>query len=554
MKRVSVTKNRVRRQAAVGVSLFPFLAVLICTMGALILLLVIIARQARLQAAEETALKTNEIRDELQTTRQWAQLEIQEYKAARQKTEKELVDTRLALGHVEDHARRLRDQLAQLEATWTQLETEADGSQQRGQLEAELQRLKTRIAETERELAEALSKSAEHRGSYAVVPYQGPNETERRPIYIECLEDSVVLRPEGIVLNQNDFAGPLGPGNPLDVALRAKREYLLKQNEFTFGDLGEPYPLLLIRPGGIEAYYVARAALKSWASEFGYELIGQDWQLEYEPLDPTLAEQMAGAIRTARARQEMLIAAAPSIFNRGPQTRYVASAYHGGLVPDGGSAESEHSGYPFRQPFGRGTSGGAGRDTRGFDDGDEDRFGSGRATFAEGNSTSDAVASHPSGSREHDVDGQGAAEASGSSRRLSPDEDEAGIAYAGDQTASLADTRGGNWGLPNAANGSVPITSPIRIDCHPHRLILVPEKRLSRGKTIPLGPRTQDAIDEFVSAVWEYMELWGSAGNGMYWRPVLSVHVAPGAESRYHDLKTLLEGSGLGVEKSGRKK
>ena len=40
----------------------------------------------------------------------------------------------------------------------------------------------------------------------------------------------------------------------------------------------------------------------------------------------------------------------------------------------------------------------------------------------------------------------------------------------------------------------------------------------------------------------------GSAGRGIYWRPQLAVDVAPGAEGRYSDLKTLLADSGLDVK------
>jgi hypothetical protein len=104
--------------------------------------------------------------------------------------------------------------------------------------------------------------------------------------------------------------------------------------------------------------------------------------------------------------------------------------------------------------------------------------------------------------------------------------------------------------LPNAARGSVPITSPIRIDCYTDRLLLVPEKGLGQPKVIPLGPRTQDSVDALIADVWEYIERWGSAGNGMYWRPVLNVHVAPNAQARYSDLQTLLEGSGLEVKRN----
>ena len=84
----------------------------------------------------------------------------------------------------------------------------------------------------------------------------------RRPIYIECTGDAVVIQPEGISFTESDFDGPLGPGNPLAAAVRAAREYMLLQSRGMPG-AGEPYPLLLVRPTGIAAYEAAMAALQS---------------------------------------------------------------------------------------------------------------------------------------------------------------------------------------------------------------------------------------------------------------------------------------------------
>ena len=67
--------------------------------------------------------------------------------------------------------------------------------------------------------------------------------------------------------------------------------------------------------------------------------------------------------------------------------------------------------------------------------------------------------------------------------------------------------------------------------------------------TVPeIRHRSSKCPPELVSAVWDHMDTWGIAGRGMYWRPVLSIHVGPGAEGRYDDLKTLLQESGLKVE------
>lgn len=112
---------------------------------------------------------------------------------------------------------------------------------------------------------------------------------------------------------------------------------------------------------------------------------------------------------------------------------------------------------------------------------------------------------------------------------------------------NLASKRGANWALPDAAHGSVPITRPIRVECRPYQLIIVPEAGSTGGKTIAFGASTETSIQAFITAIWEHMETWGIAGRGMYWKPVLNVHVAPGAEERFADLQILLEGSGLKI-------
>ena len=118
------------------------------------------------------------------------------------------------------------------------------------------------------------------------------------------------------------------------------------------------------------------------------------------------------------------------------------------------------------------------------------------------------------------------------------------------QAEALAEKRGEDWALRNAARGSVGLTRPIRVECYADRLVVVSDRGPAGNKVIPLGPRTASSINPLISAVWEQMEAWGMAGRGMYWRPVLQVCVAPGAEQRrFADLSSLLEGSGLTVER-----
>lgn len=579
----------------------------------------------------------------------------------------------------------------------------------------------------------------------------------------------MVLQPEGIRFVEADFEGPMGPGNALAVALRATREYLLSKRDFDPQRDGEPYPLLLVRPDGIAAYYAARAALQSWATEFGYELIDADWKLAYQAADTQLAEIVRQVVASARVRQERLIAAAPAAYAKEPRETYRASSTRGGFVREGGSDNDEReergeSGFQPRPHSGRiggrrgswgdsgdeggstgsteaeqvaslyGNAGGGTPDTVGqagasvssgagaFTSGGggignasgqgttagaygagsgnagggvggganvssinagssnvgsgnlgSGYAGSGYAGSGQGNvlreatdgvagtngmrnigaGSSDMMGIASNGSRPAAA-GQGASngpklpenyntvdggQRTGDSGQQTANSGQGnsghGAAYSGQRTGdsgqgiaergsggpaklpegyivgqppseqpqgeqpsqatdqetmvkramplrpgewqpherpplnkppdekaeekktdrqakdkhqrSLAAKRGRDWGLPDAAGGSVPITRPIRIECRADQLVIVPEEGLSGGKTIPLGNRTSGSIEAFISAIWEHMETWGIAGRGMYWRPILNVYVAPGAEQRFADLQMLLEGSGVKI-------
>lgn len=548
MSRSSRAAIRRDGDAAGGFSLYPFLAVLICTMGTLILLLVIIARQAQKQAVEEQTAEAAAEQQAVEEERQSLLARIEELESARERANAAVAQWRLALGQIEDHAHALARQLARLEQRLQTLEAGSNGGQ-RQMLESELARVRSDIAEARDLLAEERERVGGQRPSYAVVPYEGPSGTRRRPIYIECRSDSVVIQPEGITFDDTDFDGPLGAGNPLDAALRATREYLLERGQFAAGK-DEPYPLFLVRPSGIGAYYVARKAIVSWASDFGYELIDDDWQMAFPLPDPNLAASVEQVVATARARQTRLAAAAPSHFRDGGGGggKYRVGA-NGGLVRI--DEQGGPGGYRPARP--------SGRFARELDEQRRD---------AASRETSVAKPAAPPegyvGSRPHDDPDAAAAPHDGAATpvlprpgewmpkprepsrndKTKPEEDSVTAA-----ARCLADERGRNWGLPSETRGSVPVTRPIRVDCHEDRLVLVREDG-SAGTEIRLGPRMENAIDEFVAAVWDEMEAWGIAGKGMYWRPILNVRVAPDADRRYEEFETLLRDSGLEVRRA----
>ncbi|MCA9171427.1 MAG: hypothetical protein KDB23_27345, partial [Planctomycetales bacterium] len=308
------------RSSGDEVTLFPFLAVLICTMGSLIVLLVVVVQQAKATAgrvAHERAVQQADVDAEVEAiSTQVEELEwrIQILNASRAETT-EAHERKLAeLAYLEDEIRQLRDrivraaeeadQVARLELSVDEDATDAS---------RELQMLREKIDYAREGLAQARANRANRQPSYALVPYEGASGTRRRPIYVECLSDRIVLQPEGIELLSEDFEEPLTDDNPLAASLRAQREYL---KDAAADDHETAYPLLVVRPDGAQSYAAARAAMQSWDTEFGYELIDADMKLAFPERDPALAKVVQSAVEESRLRRQMLRSIAPARFGR----------------------------------------------------------------------------------------------------------------------------------------------------------------------------------------------------------------------------------------------
>jgi hypothetical protein len=79
--------------------------------------------------------------------------------------------------------------------------------------------------------------------------------------------------------------------------------------------------------------------------------------------------------------------------------------------------------------------------------------------------------------------------------------------------------------------------------------VVLPESGDSRApRIVNIAPElTPDDVTNFVSAVQNEVKGWGLAVADGYWKPVLQVEVAPGAERQYLNLETALRGSGIDV-------
>lgn len=117
---------------------------------------------------------------------------------------------------------------------------------------------------------------------------------------------------------------------------------------------------------------------------------------------------------------------------------------------------------------------------------------------------------------------------------------------------SLAKKRGQDWGIPESVRGATPVGRPIRLECRGDRLVVYSNSRSrsSQREIVFAGPM-EPAVDELVSTVWDEVEGWGLAGQGMYWHPTLNCDVTPDGQTRYAELQKLLEGSGLEVKARG---
>jgi TolA-binding protein len=296
--------------------MFPFLAVLLCTMGALVLMLILMVSQSQAVAREQKQQKNAEMAATIDGIVVRAELAESEFRDRNNQVE----DARQRLTHLEDHIRRLMQELAELETSFDRLEERqksesAEEAQLQVAKEAEIDALKSEIEIASELLSDKLAEQKENSKAFAIVPYTGANGTARRPIYLECRGDGVVLQPEGILLSFDDLKPPFTPGNPLDACLRAIRNRML-ETQLTNSRYSNAYPLLLVRPDGIRSYTLARASMKNWDDQFGYELIGQDMPLVFPKSPPGLNELLKETVRSARERQNALMSSLPPSMRR----------------------------------------------------------------------------------------------------------------------------------------------------------------------------------------------------------------------------------------------
>lgn len=158
--------------------------------------------------------------------------------------------------------------------------------------ERQLAALERDVLERQRDQAVQERREATQRPGYAILPYRGPSGTWRRPIPVECRDGSASMEPGGMRFSMVELMGLSGRSSPFGAAVR-RLASILEARGAPGGERVEPYVLFVVRPDGIRPFYEARSALDAIGVPYGYELVDQDWEIEYpEWDDPTIWDSL----------------------------------------------------------------------------------------------------------------------------------------------------------------------------------------------------------------------------------------------------------------------
>lgn len=358
-----------RRQHAVTVELFPFLAVLVCVMGALIFLLLVMTKRLRavavakahaavVQSAEDRpilpvladddeyesespAMLTPDIAaTPLVEPPGWSPLPVP---AA--PSEEELANRQAHFAALDALQEKWTTKVASLESDLDRRQTAlnrqrllmltterdiADLQQQILQRESELAAVMGRLSATQgsqaateaerlklerviqqlrQQLKQLEAQQQASSSQYVVVPFEGKSGTTRRPILVECTATGLKFLPEEVNLSPDDIEGFTPRFNPLLSGSQALMNYWSHQPSVNGQPVEEPYVLLIVRPNGTLAYYIAMRLLSGIKQPFGYELVTADMSLQTTPVDPAAKAVLEEAIQQTLAERERLTTA-----------------------------------------------------------------------------------------------------------------------------------------------------------------------------------------------------------------------------------------------------
>jgi hypothetical protein len=307
-----------RRRNSLQVSTFPFLAVLLCTMGSLILLLLIIDRRARVVAAVKARNALEQIsradaqaeedrraewerrrrllHEELANQDQAIMTQISSAQSEEMRLTKAFQKESLGTQALSQQLRAQQEQIARWEESLSarrgELERLAKGS---AASQTELARLTVELRRMEQTLADLKALRERQQQTYSLIPYRGKRGDNRKPIYVECTSTSLIFHPDRQTVALGPLFAPLSLKEEIERRLSARRGAVAAVDDKA---ARQEYILFLVRPNGITTYYKATALLQKLGVDFGYEFIDADWVLNFpddDSANPNQPWMLAGA-------------------------------------------------------------------------------------------------------------------------------------------------------------------------------------------------------------------------------------------------------------------
>lgn len=342
--------SRRHRTNTAAVSLFPFLDVLVCTMGSLILLLLVATsriRAAAVEKAKQAAIQeraksvepptpvpapivlATEPEPEVDPTTEW-KTRIEQLAEERDALRNQLSQSKNRLATAQSAVMRTKVKAASTEDRLKEIRSQQEKSaSERQRLQAEIDSLQSDLTDAEQRLTKAVERQQTAKSKFAFMPFDGRTGTTKRPILIECTQDCIRFLPEDVRLSPADLNGFTTGFNPLLIASRELVHYWkayervhsegadpTKDADSFETDLAalndkerEPYVLLLIRPNGAVAFHIAKSFLTQLKVPHGYELITDDMEIDSSSPDPEAKQICQAAVTQALSERDKVLLA-----------------------------------------------------------------------------------------------------------------------------------------------------------------------------------------------------------------------------------------------------
>lgn len=566
-----------RPRTSQGISLFPFLAVLVCMMGALIFLLLVtttriraesvaraleqlvpveelpdlapapIEAPRRLPVEPEEGLEIYEspdlppepvvVEEPVDNSRQAAALaaawsnKVDELSRQREERLRQLAQRRLLADAAARKVVALQEEISRLEAELTAATRKLEAAESQPVSEADRRLIEQQILALRERLKNARQQESGG-GKFSVVPVDPISGTSRRPILIECTKDGLRFLPEDIELTAADLAGFPERANPLLAGTAALVNYWLDKDRREPGGkpAAEPYVLLLVRPEGTVGYYVAMQLLASLKTQHGYELLDADTALQPPPVDPAARDACQNAINLLLAERERIIGSARGV--------------RGGGVLDESRAKSG-GGFEVNDVLGERKSSDVG--SRSWEN--VDRF-QGRENRAPRELKPGEAAPLPS---PEDAGRKVIEIPAGGRPNSSPSPEQESLAPRGPSLGrSSSKTKPGDdmnleqlstrrWGQSDAS-ASITMEREVIVRVDSDEMV-IGKQTLKVGR----GESANQLLGAVLQGVEEEIQTWGRPPRGFFFRPALKFVINPGGNQHVDRLDPLLEKSGLSV-------